>query len=370
MPKQWGGKWKGGRWFWKGRRQVFVIERMRGGKPYSLTVEAKNEPDAEAELIAFDTNPEAYAERVRSAAQPAPTAHPLYIAEDTIQTVLDAQKATKQSKDHVYATGLYLTQWGTKFVGRDLNTVTTAECGAHLEVWGPVARKLRITALKTFCTYYAHPERGRLDRTKNPAAGLRVPKSLAAKFTAPRHYTMEEVQTAYRAASSQVQRDIMRLALFTGMHTTEIERFAEGVGRIVDVDPEIGNGIVGVVWVLHKSGEEHPNSVDAATLAAAQRIRDRGSIPNKIKRNEFCHRLAKRIEARRPVLYGALRHSFITWARSKGGKLIKPKDFGLSLEEIAQVVGHKNSKTTAKYDGTEVPPMIWTPVKLHHPEDP
>lgn len=368
MPKAWAGPWKGGRWFWRGRRQVFVLQRMRGGKNYTLTLDVKNEPDAEAELVAFDANPEAYAERLLGEREPA-TQNPLYLSTATIQPLLDDQRARGQAKDHVYATKLYLAAWSKALEGRDLHTVTTAECGALLDAW-KTARKLRITALKTFCTWYSDPERGRLDPAKNPAAKLKIKKSLAAKFTKPRHYEIAEVEAAYAATDSQVQRDIMRLSATTGAHTTELERFAEGIGYVSDVPKKIGQGIAGVIWILHKNGEKHPNSVDAGSGAAAKRIRERGGIPSKVKRNEYCHRLARREGYTRPILYGALRHSFITWARSRGGKLIKPKGYGLSLEEVAQAVGHKSTKTTAQYDGTEIPPMIWAPIKFKHKDDP
>lgn len=361
MPK-WSGSWSGGRSYVDGRRTVFVLEKMRQGHRFTFKLEARDLEEAERELAAFERDPFNYR------TLPVISGKRLAMDATSIQAVLDWQAAEKQSIDHRYATRLYLRQWAVALQGRDLNEVGMVECERLLSQW-PTAKKMRIVALKTFCTFYA--TRGLLQN--NPAARLEVPKSVAAKHKAPRHYHREEVERAYLATKSQVQRDVMQLAIKTGMHLTEIERFAEGVGRLVRVE---GQGeIAGVIWVLHKSGEMHPNSLDAAAFAAAERIQARGSIPDRPKRHEYAVRVAERLSRElardiRPVQYGALRHSFITWARSAGGRIVRPKDFGVTLDEIKDAVGHRNARTTSGYDGTEIPPMVVVPIKLEHPSDP
>ena len=48
-----------------------------------------------------------------------------------------------------------------------------------------------------------------------------------------------------------------------------------------------------------------------------------------------------------------------------------PKGRGVSVEEVAAVLGHTTTRTTRlHYDGTKVPPMVKVPIKLFHPEDP
>jgi site-specific recombinase XerC len=169
---------------------------------------------------------------------------------------------------------LYLTAWANALRGAPVEALTVDRCEALLASW-KTARKLRIVALKTFCTFYV--KRGQLAPEKNPAARLEVPSKPAAVNFAPRHYTRDEVERAYAASGSQVERDVMRLCLVGGLHVTEVERFAAGVGRLVAVE---GQGeIAGVLWVLHKSGEQHPVSLDAAAFAAAERIRARGRFP-------------------------------------------------------------------------------------------
>lgn len=359
MPTRWEGSWAGGRFYLDGRRTVFVIEKMRAGVRYTIRLDARDIEQAEHELMLFERNPGVF--RVPERATPE---NALIVDATTIQTVLDWQASEGQSVEHRYGTMLYLRQWAQALQGRDLNTLPVTDCERLLNGW-KTARKMRVVALKTFCTY--HVKRGLLEH--NPAARLEVPKTLAAKHYAPRHYEIAEVERAYRATDSQVQRDVIRLACTTGLHLTEIERFSTGVGRLVETP---GQGLIaGVLWVLHKSGAQHPNSVDAATLAAARRILGLGGIPARPKRHEYAVRVAAKLgDNVRPVQYGALRHSFITWARSAGGRVVRPKKYGVTLDEIRDVVGHKSTRTTRGYDGTEIPPMITVPVNLEHPSDP
>lgn len=358
----WAGKWLGGRTYIDGRRTVYVIERMRGGIRYVYRLDARDAETAERELAAFERDPPGFR------ALPPPSPSGLSISAKSIGVVLRWQAAENQAQEHRYATLLYLKQWAKALKGQDLNTLTVPECERLLDTW-KTARKMRIVALKTFCTY--HAKRNLL--TTNPAARLQIPKSIAAKHTAPRHFHPEEVARAYRASNTQVQRDTIQLALKAGHHLTEIERFASGVGRLVKVE---GQGeIAGVIWVLQKSGEQHPNSLDAQAFAAAERIQARGRIPDRPKRHDFAVRVAARLSLElareiRPVQYGALRHSFITWARSKGGRIVRPVNYGVTLDEIRDVVGHKSTRTTRGYDGTEIPPMIVVPIELWHPSDP
>lgn len=358
MPREWLGAWKGGRKYKLGRRTVFVLEAMRGGERYSIRLDARDDEEAERELAKFDRDPAGY-----RAPTPAPAAGALRLDAATIQAVTDHQRAEAQSSDHIYATKLYLTAWANALRGAPVAGLSVERCEDLLNEWR-TARKLRIVALKTFCTFYA--KRGALD--VNPAARLSVPSKPAAVNFAPRHYTREEVERAYAASGSQVERDVMRLCLVAGLHVTEVERFAAGVGRLVAVK---GQGqIAGVLWVLHKSGEQHPVSLDRAALQAAERIRVRGKIPDRAKRHAFAVRVAEREGAPRAIQFGALRHSFATWARSAGGRVVRPKHFGVGLEELRDAMGHRSTSTTRRYDGTEIPPMITFPVTLRHRDDP
>jgi hypothetical protein len=97
------------------------------------------------------------------------------------------------------------------------------------------------------------------------------------------------------------------------MHLSEIDRLARGQGTI---EPTPGP-IAAVIRVWHKNGRVHEQSVDAQTLAAALRLRSRGSAPTKSHLGK-CLDLAARAIGLPAFNPGELRHSFATWAAAVG----------------------------------------------------
>ena len=62
MPRNWAGRWKGGRYYLDARgRPVYVIERRVGGAVRALTLETHHLEMAMAELHLFGEDPERYA---------------------------------------------------------------------------------------------------------------------------------------------------------------------------------------------------------------------------------------------------------------------------------------------------------------------
>jgi integrase len=160
---------------------------------------------------------------------------------------------------------------------------------------------------------------------------------------------------------------VLCLRAKTGMHNSEIERLASGRGELrVINDP---SGIAGTARFLHKNGRVHIISLDAQALAAGQRLQARGSAPSRNTVRESIGYASARI-GQQPLNPGELRHSFATWAKNEG-TVVKATQGGVPLDVVAAVLGHQSTRTTSKfYDGTEVPPMITVPLKLHHPQDP
>ena len=177
-----------------------------------------------------------------------------------------------------------------------------------------------------------------------------------------------------RKVDVQCVRDVLVLHAKCDMHATEIDRLARGLGEVKPVE---GQGeIAGTIKLVHKSGRVHIQSVDAQTLAAAQRLQARGSAPV----DSFIRKVVKRAvekvnkhghrELLKPIRFGELRHSLVTWAH-EGGQEIRAKEGGVPLHTVAAVVGHMTALTTKRfYEGVKVPVMIKIPLKLFHPEDP
>ncbi|MGQ0508015.1 MAG: tyrosine-type recombinase/integrase [Myxococcaceae bacterium] len=406
MARQWTGMWAGGRTR-PGRdgKTVWVLERMINAKRYSRTLEARNEKEAMAELALFERDPIGYA--TASEARAKALADAAYLNEATIEgflaflrgSQLDEDGRPKLDKDdneiadpghsprterYRKNTRSYLAQWADFYDGRDVREVKLPELKKALARWG-TAKKSRIIALKTFMSFLRE-ERALLDRREDPTLDLIVPSPRAEKGRRAQKgqrkwYEMNHVARLYRAISwwesptrpveletLQAVRDLMYLQAKFGMHASEVERLAQGHGRIRAVDEQ--GEISGTVTFLHKNGNSHTVSLDARGLAAAQRLRVRGAVPSDSYIRKVIRRAAKSIGVE-PIKLGTLRHSFVTWSRNHG-RVVKPSEGGVPLTIIANVLGHQSTRTTTVfYDGTEIPEMIVLDVlKLEHPDDP
>jgi integrase len=296
----------------------------------------------------------------------------------------------------------YLTQWAAALRERDLHKVSLDELQALLarEAWQTAYRK-RIVALKAF-TSWARTEKPapKLRRAEDPTIDLQTPPVVAEKSRRTKGYPAAFIERFYSLVPSQVVRDQIRLHLCAnGMHDSEIDRLARGKGEVVRVDDP--SGIAGVLVFRHKKkGGDHAISVDAASLAAAERLQARGAAMAQSAVQDMLDDIAiaehgcggelrvvgkrktgaragaddRRIEpcpGCRRLLPSELRHSFATLAKKIGQK-VYPKNGGdVSLDEIAAAMGHLNKSTTKGfYLGDHVPMMIKLKVKLRHPADP
>jgi integrase len=243
-------------------------------------------------------------------------------------------------------------------------------------------RKNRITALKSFASWLR--EQGALSLAEDPTVSLKVPVTRPEKAMREKGYSIETTERLYRAINGweytnfrqettrrttevQCVRDVLCIHAKTGMHGTEIERLARGEGKVAVLE-ESGE-IAATVTFIHKSGNVHRQSIDRQTLAAVQRLQERGAAPVDSHIRRVVGRACKELGIE-PVRLGEYRHSFVTWA-SECGQEVRPKSGGLPLTAIAAVVGHHSASTTKRfYDNVKVPPMIKIPIRLEHPEDP
>lgn len=376
MPKQWSGTWKGGRtWADKDGRTHYVLRKMVDGRRYTVFLDAKSEVEAEAELALFLRDPEGY--RTRSEAQQIKRQGAAYVNADSVRRFLEYLRSQGRTERYVKNVCVYLATWAEDLAGRDLRTVAVQELLRALAKH-KTARKNRIIALKSFASWLREVE-GALSAAEDATRDLKVPAARPEKAVREKGYTVQEIERLYRALSgwkskrlggrlidAQSVRDVLCVHAKTGMHSTEIERLARGEGKVTKLE---GQGeIAATIKFVHKSGRVHVQSIDRQTLAAVERLQARGAGPVESYVRKVVDRTCKSISMR-PVRFGELRHSFITWA-SECGEEIRPKLGGLPLSAIAAVVGHQSAVTTKRfYENVRVPPMIHIPIRLEHPDD-
>jgi integrase len=380
----WIGSWKGGRIAESRGRVTFVIERSLGSGPTRRRI-TKNlghvtEAQAEAELALFNRDPLGYLTPEEKAAVEATEKAEQSRAKEEESVVLDADligecvKALRDgygtnkpcSKHHLYVTHAYLSRWAVSptLHGRDLREITITELRRELSSGQSV--KHRIVALKSLTAWLRW--RGDLKMHEDPTLALNVPqaKRLGPAEKAAKVYDIALLEKTYRALPNQAVRDVFRVRMATGLHASEIARIARGEAMI----RRLGKGpIAATVDVRHKSGHDHRQSIDAATLAALDRLRVKNGLPTE---KTFARSLDKAAEVTgSPVLIGNLRHTFSTLATTCGRAVHPQETTGVPLEMVAQIVGHQSSATTkAFYLGTDIPPMITLPLQLEHPNDP
>lgn len=377
----WTGKWKGGRTYrTQEGRTVYVLRKMVQGKHYEITLEARNEMEAEAELALFLRDPGAY--QTRSEAARTQNDAAVYLDAETVGRFLEYLQGQGRTARYVRDVGTYLAAWAEALAGRNLRRLTLQEVLREL-ARHKTARKNRITALKSFTAWLREGE-AVLPVAEDCTLALKVPPARPAKAFREKGYSMRHVEGIYAAINGwesdkygwkgtgrvtdvQPVRDVLCIHAKTGMHSTEIERLARGEGTVT-ILKEHGE-ISATIKFVHKSGRVHVQSIDHQTLAAVQRLRARAAAPVE----SYIRKVVAKAAARagmEPVRFGELRHSFVTWA-SECGLEVRPKSGGLPLAAVAAVVGHQSAATTKKfYENVRVPPMIKVPLKLEHPDDP
>jgi integrase len=378
MP-QWNGKWMGGRtYLGKDGRTIFWLDRSWNGKRYGIALDVGSRREAEAELALFLRDPSIYVER-REARRKIEEGK-VVLSEGLIDQFEAHLRKLGREERHVRGCRHYIDWWLEKLGKVDLRKVGLVDLRRCLK-GVETAKRNRIASWKIFCSYLRE-ELAILPRGEDSSLDLHAPPSKPEKLTREKGYTIERIEKFYSALSAwhserpgwelktpdvQSVRDCLLLHAKTGMHQTEVMRLAAGDGKIAELEDEVE--IAGTITFVHKSGYVHTVSVDLQTVRAAQRLQKRGSAPSDSYIRKVIDRTAK-VSKLEGVRLGELRHSFTTWGRTMG-ELVRPKGRGVSVEEVAAVLGHTTTRTTRlHYDGTKVPPMVKVPIKLFHPEDP
>lgn len=386
--------------------RVYHLHQRVGGHRWTMSLGpmVTSEAEANKELAVFRVDPAAYQPPgARAAAKVRAKAEAEAAADETkragavivtpeliaafVESLMTGRHGRKpRSKKYGKAMRHYVTEWAAGpsrgkpaalLHGRDMRTVTLPEFHTALDRYGKVARRHRITAIKTFAAYLRH--RGLLTSQTDPTVDLKCenPPEPTEAQKAAKVYTDQHLELHYKHLDRQDVRDVIFVRAMTGMHLTEIARVAEGVhGRLeafVGDDPDIGGRAV----FHHKRQSTHSQTINRATFAAFTRIVARKRIPDSKSLINCMDRAneAARIEVKDDKLASVeiawLRHTFVTRTRKAGRKVTVPDTEAIPLADIAAAIGHTDKKTTQKfYDASEWPPLYIPPYKLWHPNDP
>lgn len=351
----WAGQWKGGRFYFDGEgHKVFLIEKMRDGKRYSIKLEVRDEELALGHLTRFLENPIGYA-------NPKPSALPInetavFITAERVKAYLESIRHAVL--DHRKARGSYLLAWAK--LGIDLRTITREELRTALATFEGGHRG-RTEALNAFARWLVDDDQL---NTWKPLTNNIQPKATRAEREA---YTPEILREKYAQIPKQAMRDVFRLRVETGMHFTEISQL-EGARIVTGPLPEKGvairkldgkHTIAGVLQVMHKSRERHRHSVDSAAFAAAERLTK--WVPGRIHV----------WEAFEPLIPSNLRHTYATLLL-ESGKVVSFKGGGIDPLHVQQALGHAPGSTmlARRYAKVQVPDLYLLQLGLTHPDDP
>ena len=236
-----------------------------------------------------------------------------------------------------------LSWWADQLKGVDLRDASVRD--SILPALDRAAGKAhKVAVLKAVYTWLRR-ERREITLAEDPTAGggLTIPPPRKQHGSGPKAVPREHVELT-REHLVGGWADALDLQSATGWHVTEVQRFAtEG-----EIEPptaaQKAQAIAAVLMVEHKSGDQHRTAVDAKTLAAAKRLRDRGGFAI-----SWYHRAVKsacKAAGIKPFGPGVMRHSVATWAVNAGA----------DLAAVSTFLGHRSPRTTKKFYATHATP--------------
>lgn len=315
---------------------VYFIRKMISGHRFHISTRCTNKEAALGHYRTFQNDPGAYS--------PVGTARTDDV-ELTAAMIQEHFEWTSQllTRETALTYRKYLHQWALHFRGRDLRQLQlVADIKSHLAGLRGVPH--RIKALKSLYQWLIE-EKGLVEASQNPTLALKVKRGRAKQST-EKMYVEREHFTAVLAHLQPEFLDIFIVLGATGIHLTELQRFAK-VGKLIprrDTDPPDVFGILAVEQL--KSGQLHVvNLVDRVHYEAAGRIKARGHVPDRGWVLKQLQRAIQKANKPRPhhdkinFTTKQMRHSVTTW-------LVKA---GLSVETAGRYIGHLDPRTTRKH---------------------
>lgn len=327
-------------------RPLFILERKVGGRKFHISTRAHTEKAAYAHLRRFEADPWKYAEEMAHGRSEVAQLHlSAELVAEYRRWMLTRSRPAPVSLNHANDMTRALGDWAEDLKGRDLKRLDLPFLKERIAK-RRTAERHRIIAIKGFFTWLRE-ERHLIDRRDDPTLDLKVPQAIPEKHRRRKAVRIEDVQ-AVIAALQPAYRDCLLLLARTGWHVSELARFARDPDS--RIAPGNDTGVLAVLQVRHKSGDTSRTPImEPEALAAAQRIRERRTMPRKM--NDTIK--AACVAAGVPVFHwGVLRHSVATWAIEAG----TPADV------VAEFLGHKDKKTTLRFYADVGVPTL--PVRL------
>lgn len=323
--------WLGG-YVRHGKRAVtYVIEKWIGGVHFHVSTRCHTERGALEHLERFEADPNNYDPR----GTPSAESLAVRITADLIDAFEKYQVETKRNtKAHAASVAEYLAQWMVALDGRDLRTLRAPDFRMKLATW-KTAPRYRAGALKGFMRWLRE-ERGVITSAEDGSRDFRIPAATPAKLRRKRAVEFRAVEaTLFMLVGTT--RDVLRLLMATGMHMSELRRFA-AEGELFDPTPENrAEGVVANIAVKHKSGQLYVVALrQEDALDAARRLKKAGALPSHSQLDAEL-RAACRAASVEPFGFGVIRHSVATWL-ARGGT---------PIAAIADFLGHRSPRTTA-----------------------
>lgn len=338
--------WEGGYIRHGKKGPTYVIEREVGGERFHISTRCRTRRSALKQLERFEASPLAY--RPQGDEDDSHQREPIHLTETLVEEFTKWQIHEKHNtRKHSKEMGNRLTDWM-----EDLGAVDLRETNLRDHIIPALEkrdsnRKHRIIALKSFYAWLRTTKHV-LTSADDPTLDLKVPQAVPEKQRRRKALARERVLLAL-AKLEGAHRDCLLLLMATGMHVTELERFArDDESHLVEL-PRGAPGLA-VLVVRHKSGEpyrvtlQHQEHVDAAV-----RLRARRSIPRRLNHEVKAACRDAKVE---PFTLGVMRHSVATWAVEDGAD---PRD-------VSQFLNHKDPRTTARFYTDVAAPSIRVPV--------
>lgn len=322
-----GDRWPGGRiHVQKDGRPLFIIERRVNRRRFHVSTRCHAWGPAMKQLERFEANPSEYRPEGGEG-------DPLTLTDQIILEYGDYLLDTKgTTAKHAREMCSRLGDWAEDLDGRDLRRLSLRDdIKAALDRRG-VGRAHRIIAIKSFMAWL-RKERHLLTSAQDVTLDVVVPQAVPEKWKRRKAVPFKDVQAVMRHLAP-AYRDVLHVLAASGFHVTELERLV----RNPESEIVYKKGRVrAVLRARHKIGEPTTTPIkDAGALAAAERLRARGTMPRRLN---AALRAACRAAKVAEFTAGVMRHTVATW-------LI---DRGEIPALVSQFLNHKDPRTTRRF---------------------